>query len=132
MGRSARDKGCRGELEFAELLRAHGWPARRGCQSHLALDKPDILDGPDGWHLEVKRCERLNIVAAFDQARRDADRRGGRPAVAHRRNRSPWLVTVTATDFLAILSELTTAAVRAEGEARRPLEELTAPPDGGI
>jgi hypothetical protein len=55
----------------------------------------------DGWHIECKRVQRLNLAEAMAQAIRDAD--GKRPVVMHRRNQSAWLVTLSLDDFLALL-----------------------------
>ena len=57
--------------------------------------------GLPGVHVEVKRVERLNVPEAMQQAVRDAARfRDGMPALFHRRNRQPWLVTVKLEDFM--------------------------------
>lgn len=59
--------------------------------------------GLPGVHIEVKRVERLNITEAMAQAIRDAQRfQNGAPAVFHRRNRQPWLVTMRLSDWLAL------------------------------
>jgi hypothetical protein len=47
----------------------------------------------------VKRVERLNLYDAIEQAVRDAE--GRIPYVAHRRNRSVWLITLRADDITA-------------------------------
>jgi Holliday junction resolvase len=95
---NSRDKGKRGELELAALLRSHGWSAHRGQQFAGGPDSPDVVSLP-GVHIECKRVERLNIDTAIEQSKRDAD-----PAeaavVMHRRNRKPWLVTMTFEDWL--------------------------------
>ena len=44
------------------------------------------------------RVERLNVPAAMQQAERDAD--GRIPAVVHRRNRAPWLITMRLEDWI--------------------------------
>ena len=36
MSKMSREKGKRGEREFCELLREHGFDARRGQQYHLS------------------------------------------------------------------------------------------------
>lgn len=63
-------------------------------------ERPD-LEGLPGVHIEVKRVERLNISEAMTQSIRDAERfQDGAPAVFHRRNRQPWLVTMRLEDWL--------------------------------
>lgn len=99
---NSRDKGKRGELEFAHFLKDnHGIEARRGQQFSGGNESPDVV-GVQGLHLEVKRVESLNIHAAVAQATNDA---AGLPwAVAHRRNGGKWLVTVDANHFFNLRS----------------------------
>jgi len=105
MGKSSRDKGCRGEREWAEVLRNMGFSdAHRGCQHHGRPDAPDVAGGIPGTHAEVKRVERLNLQAAFEQAERDAG--NAIPYVAHRRNRGHWLVTIRAADLADFMVQL--------------------------
>ena len=95
---NSRQKGKRGELELAAVLRAHGYSARRGQQYAGANGDADVVGLP-GVHIECKRVERLNLDAAMAQAVRDA-RDGELPVVAHRRSRQPWLVTMRLEDWL--------------------------------
>ncbi len=98
---NSRSKGKRGELEVAHILNKHGYTdARRGQQYHGGGDSPDVRGLP-GVHIEVKRVERLNLTEAYAQAIRDAAD-GEIPAVFHKRNREPWMVTVTLEDFLKL------------------------------
>lgn len=97
---NSREKGAAGERELAAALRAHGYSARRGQQYCGTSGDADVVGLP-GVHIECKRVERLNIDAAMEQAARDA-RPGEIPAVFHRRNRRPWLVTVGLEDFLTL------------------------------
>jgi hypothetical protein len=47
--------------------------------------------------------ERLNVPEAMQQAIRDSERfHDGLPALFHRRNRKPWLVTLRLQDFMAL------------------------------
>ncbi len=90
---NSRAKGKRGERQWRDELRAHGYPARRGQQFAGSPDSPDVVCDALKWiHFEVKSVERLNIQDAMDQARRDA---GGKvPIVAHRRSFHDWLITM--------------------------------------
>lgn len=102
MGKSSQRKGRAGELELVDLLRAHGfsdvWPGKP--QSYGT--EPDIVGLP-GVHIEVKRVERLNVGEAMSQAIRDAERfNDGVPALFHRRNRQPWLVTMRLSDWMGL------------------------------
>ena len=66
---------------------------------------PD-LSGLPGIHIEVKRVERLNVGEAMEQSIRDSERMNdGVPALFHRRNRKPWLVTMRFDDWIKIYGE---------------------------
>ena len=92
-------KGADGERELAAILEAEGFRTERGGTESFGT-APD-LSGLPGIHIEVKRVEKLNIFVAMAQAIRDAARfRDGYPAVFHRRNRKPWLVTMLLSDWL--------------------------------
>ena len=94
-------KGKRGEREAAAFLRSHGFAAaKRGQQFHGGADSPDVAGVP-GWHLEIKRVERLNLRDAVAQAAGDAG--GQRWAVLHRWNNGQWLAIVRAEDFLDLI-----------------------------
>ena len=63
---------------------------------------PD-LTGLPGIHIEVKRVEKLNVVEAMEQSIRDSERmKDGIPALFHRRNRKPWLVTMRLEDWIPL------------------------------
>lgn len=100
MAINSRNKGAAGEREIANLLKGQGYEARRGQQYCGANGDADVV-GLDGIHMEVKRVERLNIHEAMEQAQRDA-REGEKPAVFHRKNRKPWLVTMLFDDWLKL------------------------------
>ena len=97
---NSKNKGSRGERELAAILREHGFNTRRGQQFSGGIDSPDVIGLP-GIHIEVKRVESLNIHKAYAQAVRDADGKAI-PAVFHRRNREPWMVTLNLDDFMEI------------------------------
>ena len=101
MGKMSRDKGKRGERELAAYLRKHGVDgARRGQQYNGGDGSADVVGLP-GYHIECKRTERLHIYDAMAQSVQDA-REGEIPIVAHRRNRSEWLVVLRIDDFLGL------------------------------
>ena len=98
-GRASQRKGADGERELAALLREHGYEIERGGSLSFG-EVPDLVGLP-GVHIEVKRVERLNVGEAMDQAIRDAERfQDGAPALFHRRNRQPWLVTMRLDDWI--------------------------------
>lgn len=101
MSRSQQRKGRSGELELVRILQQHGIPAEPG-QAVSFGSTPDVVGVP-GIHPEVKRVERLNVPEAMAQAVRYASRFGdGMPTLFHRRNRSPWLVTMQLEDWLEL------------------------------
>lgn len=95
---NSRQKGKRGELELAAILRAHGYDTRRGQQYAGANGDADVVGLP-GVHIECKRVERLDLDGAMAQSVRDA-RDGELPVVMHRRNRGAWLVTIRLENWL--------------------------------
>lgn len=97
---NSRAKGSKGEREIAKILRDYGFDARRSVQYSGANGDADVI-GIDGIHIECKRVERLNIYEAMEQSQRDA-RENETPVVIHRKNRKPWLVTMTLEDFIGL------------------------------
>lgn len=97
-------KGADGERELASLLREQGYDIERGgTQSYGTA--PD-LSGLPGIHIECKRVEKLNVLEAMQQSIRDADKfKDGKPALFHRRSRSPWLVTMLFSDWISLYKE---------------------------
>ena len=101
MGISSQRKGADGERELAAVLREYGYDMERGGSLTFG-EVPDLVGLP-GVHIECKRVERLNVPAAMQQAVKDSQRfRDGMPALFHRRNRQPWLVTIRLEDFMQL------------------------------
>lgn len=100
---NSRNKGKRGELELAHILKEYGYEARRGVQYSGANGDADVVGLP-GVHIECKRVEKLNLDAAMEQAQRDA-REGEMPVVMHRKDRQGrqgWKVTLQLDDFMKL------------------------------
>ena len=98
---NSRNKGKRGELEFANKMTAYGWSCRRSQQFCGAAGDADLqCELP--LHIEVKRVQRLNIQDAVDQAVRESDWR--MPTVAHRKNHCAWNLTFPADLFLEVIA----------------------------
>ena len=74
---NSRQKGKRAELQLAHKLQEWGCPY---C------------------HIEWKAVERLNIHDAMNQSKRDA-KEDEYPVVIHKKNRTPWLITMELDDF---------------------------------
>lgn len=97
---NSRAKGAKGESELANILKGYGIDARRGQQFCGANGDADVV-GLEGYHIECKRVERLNIDTAMEQSIRDA-RDNEIPIVCHRRDRKQWLVTMRLKDFMEV------------------------------
>lgn len=115
---NSREKGKRGERRWRDVLREAGFlKAHRGAQYHGGPDSPDV-QCPElpGLHFEVKAVERLNVWEAMVQAVHDAGT-AKTPVVAHTRNRSGWLVTMRAEDWLDLVrrSDLVTSVPAGAG-----------------
>lgn len=99
---NSRRKGAVGEREIAKYLRDHGFTeARRGQQFKGGADSPDVV-GLTGFHIEVKRVERLDLNAAMEQSIRDSAP-DEKPIVVHRRNNDYWKVTMRLDDFMEVI-----------------------------
>jgi hypothetical protein len=127
-----RSKGARGEREWAEFCREHFGlqDSRRTAQRMGAPDSNDVITWP-GTHAEVKRVETLNVEKALGQAETDA--RGEKvltkvpngegmpvPYVAHRRNRTDWIVSVRAADLLEFCERVLAHRNATENPANDP------------
>ena len=124
---NSRQKGARGEREWAAYLRDLGFAdARRGQQFSGSPDSPDVAGGIPGTHPEVKRVERLNLHDAMKQAVRDAGH--AIPYVAHRRNRGEWLVTLRADDLQLFAAALLDGFEQKRGEDRKQAAEQAPDP----
>lgn len=98
---NSKQKGARGEREFAALCRQFGYDTRRG-QQYSGIEGEDVVGLP-GIHIEVKRTERLNLYDAMLQAWRDSN--GKHSIVAHRRNDSRWLIIMDAHEWFELYRE---------------------------
>jgi Holliday junction resolvase len=101
MGKPSRDKGARGELEIVRLLQASGWDQANRSFMSGASGGGDIVGGPDGYHVEVKRTETTQPWAWIEQCRR-AKAPGEQTAIFFRRNNSPWHVIAEADSWVRL------------------------------
>jgi Holliday junction resolvase len=112
---NSRNKGKRGELELANLLKEHGFDARRGQQFSGANGDADV-EGMPGIHIECKRVEKQDVNSWLEQSERDAYADSLKhgyyviPVVFHRQNHNPrkpvkgrWKVTLFAEDFIELV-----------------------------
>lgn len=90
---NSRDKGKRGEREFARTLTTLGYPAERGQQFRGGQDSPDVkCDSLPQVHWEVKfyADSKMNSPSELEKWRAQAEADGGDrlPVIAHRWNGS--------------------------------------------
>ena len=98
---NSKQKGARGEREWAKFLNDFGIEARRGVQYQGSYDSPDVkTELDDKIHFEVKRMETFNAYRAMNQAVKDATGSKAIPVVAHRANTKEWLIVLRAEDFV--------------------------------
>jgi len=95
MGRASREKGKRGEREFAAFLRDLGLEARRTQQFSGTEGTADVSSSLEGVHLEVKRYAGIAAFRFLEQAERDADP-DDLPVVALREDRGEWAIMLKA------------------------------------
>lgn len=99
MSINSRQKGARGEREFAKKLKEFGYEAERGCQHSGGKDSPDVKTNMNGVHWEVKRTERLRLDEALAQSKRDAGEEEV-ALVAYKKNFANWVVIMDFNDFM--------------------------------
>lgn len=105
IGKAAKLKGKVAEREVVDLLKTHGFDARRSQQfCGYAANDPDILcPGLPSLAIEVKRREAFRLYDAIEQAQRDCNGTGKSPIVFHRQNDKPWIIVMEANDFLKLI-----------------------------
>jgi len=90
MSRTSRDKGQRGELQVAAIIRdLTGWDVRRRVRQH---DADSDLEGVPGWAVEVKNRGKATLgdvrawwAQAVSQAEADHV-----PVLFYKRQRGEW------------------------------------------
>lgn len=103
MGAMSRNKGAKGEREFVSLAKARGFDAKRSF-FQIGGDREDVT-GIEGYAVEVKRTERLELWGALAQAKEAADKANTTPLLAFRRNRSEWHVAMPLDSFFDLLEK---------------------------
>jgi hypothetical protein len=101
-GRYPLARGKRGELEVAELLRPlfpEVRTRRAGGESARDTRGSDLV-GTAPYVCQIKRRERLNVVEAWNEAAQNAN--GAVPLLIHRRDHSPWLVTMSLEEWMEL------------------------------
>lgn len=104
---NSKQKGARFERLLASKFREYGYDARRTAQyCGNTGDASDVV-GLNGLHIEAKHQETMRLYDWMAQAKRDAEAGGeGRlPAVFHKKNNAPILVTMELDDFMNLYRE---------------------------
>lgn len=110
MGKASRDKGKRGEREARDFVR-DAWlcPQCQRSAQVSGLFNSDLMYGPPGLHLEVKRYARIVALDFLKQAEEDsALQDGGIPIVLMREDGGDWAVLLRAekaVDFARTLRD---------------------------
>lgn len=107
MSVNSKQKGARFERLLASKFREYGYDARRTAQyCGNTGDASDVV-GLNGLHIEAKHQETMRLYDWMAQAKRDAEAGGeGRlPAVFHKKNNAPILVTMELDDFMKLYRE---------------------------
>jgi hypothetical protein len=97
-----RRKGHRGETEVADLLRplfAEIRTRRAGGESAADTRGSDLCNCAP-YNIQVKLRNRLNVEAAWKEAGANAN--GAVPLLVFRRDRGPWLVTMSLAEWMKL------------------------------
>lgn len=102
---NSKHKGKIGELEIVNLLKKFGFNARRSVQyCGRTGDAPDVVVEGLPLHIEVKRTERFSWKY-YTQAVNDSKASGKTPVVFYRQSYQPWMVLLSAEDFLELMKK---------------------------
>ena len=105
MAVNSKQKGARFERLLASKFREYGYEARRTAQyCGNTGDASDVVGLP-GLHIEAKHQERMALYDWMAQAKRDSTGTGRLPAVFHKKNNAPILVTMELEDFMNLYRE---------------------------
>lgn len=104
---NSKQKGARFERQLASRFREQGYDARRTAQyCGNTGDASDVVGLP-GIHVEAKHQETMRLYDWMAQAKRDAEAggKGNLPAVFHKKNNAPILVTMELEDWFDLYRE---------------------------
>lgn len=105
MTKASRERGKRGERQFAKELQDRGLVARRGQQFRGGPDSPDVIcESLPDLHFEVKNREQHRPWDWMAESCCDMGP-GQIPVVAMKRNRKPWLVVMRLDDFVEMAKD---------------------------
>lgn len=115
----SKQKGARFERTLASIFREYGYKDSRRTAQYCGNtgDASDVI-GLTGIHIEAKHQEAMRLYDWMAQAKRDAEA-GGKgllPAVFHKKNHAPILVTMELDDWMTIYREYEAGLALKEGE----------------
>ena len=96
-----KGKGNQGEREIVDMCHRYGWTQARRNFASGGQGGADIINGPSGVSLEVKRCEKAKIwswIAQSEAAAMATDI----AAVIFRRNRGQWWACAPSDEWGAL------------------------------
>lgn len=107
MAVNSKQKGARFERLLASKFREYGYEARRTAQYCGNTGEASDVVGLPGIHCECKHQETMRLYEWMAQAKRDAQAGGENrlPAVFHKKNNAPILVTLELDSFMKIYRE---------------------------
>lgn len=113
---NSKQKGARGERQFRNKCREHGYDAKRTAQYCGNSGEASDVVGLPGIHIEVKVGGNIRLYDARDQAVHDAEAagKGDLPIVAHKRDRDEWLITMRADDWFTLYREYASGVLLVE------------------
>ena len=96
-GKASRDKGQRGEREVCKMLQDElGLDSLSRNLSQTRNGGCDIAE-LEGWSIEVKFQEHLNLSAAWQQALNQC--KNTKPLLIYRKSRQPWKCILLLSDL---------------------------------
>lgn len=104
---NSKQKGARFERQLASRFREQGYDARRTAQYCGNTGDASDVKGLPGIHVEAKHQETMRLYDWMAQAKRDVAAGGGNalPAVFHKKNNAPVLVTMELDDWFNLYRE---------------------------
>lgn len=104
MAVNSKQKGARFERLLASKFRELGYEARRTAQYCGNTGEAADVIGLPGLHIEAKHQETMRLYDWMAQAKRDAKGKN-LPAVFHKKNNAPILVTMELDSFMELYRE---------------------------
>ena len=120
MAVNSKQKGARFERLLASKFREYGYDKARRTAQYCGNtgDASDVVGLPL-LHVEAKHQEQMRLYDWMAQAKRDAEAGGEKrlPAVFHKKNNAPILVTMELEDFMKIYTEFESGMVLKEKQS---------------